>query len=164
MITNGISDTKYAPNEKLTRAQFAVLLAKTLNLPLDSYKGTFKDVNESKAWAYAYIEAANKAGIVNGLADGSYNPDAEIKREEMAAMIVRAVTYKDSSLVKGLELSATFKDDAKIGSFAKHDVYVANKLGIINGRSNNTFDPKADTTRAESAVMIYRALEALKEL
>ena len=164
MITSGKTEETFAPQQKLTRAEFAVLLSRSLNLPMTSYEGIFKDVKESKAWAYAGIEAAYRAGIVKGTLDGHYNPDAEINRQEMATMIVRAVKYQDESLVKGLESDNKFKDDSSISAFAKESVYQANELGIIKGRADHSFDPKADTTRAETAVMLYRMLNVLDEM
>jgi lactocepin len=164
MITSGKTEDTFAPQQKLTRAEFAVLLSRSLNLPMTSYEGIFKDVKESKAWAYAGIEAAYRAGIVKGTLDGHYNPDAEINRQEMATMIVRAVKYQDESLVKGLESDNKFKDDSSISAFAKESVYQANELGIIKGRADHSFDPKADTTRAETAVMLYRMLNVLDEM
>jgi lactocepin len=163
-ITSGKTEDTFAPQQKLTRAEFAVLLSRSLNLPTTPYEGIFKDVKESKAWAYAGVEAAYRAGIVKGSLDGSYNPDAEITREEMATMIVRAVNYEDASLLKDLDGAKKFKDDSKIGGFAKEAVYQANELGIIKGRADNSFDPKADTTRAETAVMLYRMLNTLGEM
>jgi lactocepin len=163
-ITQGKSENSFAPQQKLTRAEFAVLLAKTLKLPTNSYEGVFKDVKEYKEWAYAGIEAAYHAGIVKGSLDGYYNPDAQITREEMATMIVRAVKYQDKSLLEDLAPSNKFKDDSRIGAFAKESVYLANELGIIKGRSDNSFDPKNDTTRAETAVMLYRMLNTLGEM
>jgi lactocepin len=163
-ITSGKTEDTFAPQQKLTRAEFAVLLSRSLNLPTTPYEGIFKDVKESKAWAYAGVEAAYRAGIVKGSLDGSYNPDAEITREEMATMIVRAVNYEDASLLKDLDGAKKFKDDSKIGGFAKEAVYQANELRIIKGRADNSFDPKADTTRAETAVMLYRMLNTLSEM
>ena len=164
MITSGKSETTFAPQQDLTRAEFAVLLSRTLRLPTESYEGIFKDVKESKGWAYAGVEAAYRAGIVKGNLDGTFSPDAKITREEMALMIVRAVKYQDETLLEGMEPSNKFKDDAKIGAFAKEAVYQSNELGIIKGRTDNSFDPKVHTTRAETAVMLYRMLNVLDEM
>ncbi|MFL8938382.1 S8 family serine peptidase [Rossellomorea oryzaecorticis] len=163
-ITSGKSETTFAPQQDLTRAEFAVLLSRTLRLPTESYEGIFKDVKESKEWAYAGVEAAYRAGIVKGNLDGTFSPDAKITREEMALMIVRAVGYQDETLLEGMEPSNKFKDDRHIGAFAKEAVYLANELGIIKGRADNSFDPKVHTTRAETAVMLYRMLNVLDEM
>lgn len=162
-IIQGKSETKFAPNAQISRAEFAVLLARSLELPLKEYEGTFTDVNTSKKWAFAGVEAAARAGIVNGTLDGKFNPDAPIKREEIAAMVVRAIEYKDKEKLKDLEQPNKFKDHGTIGAFAIESVYNATALGIIKGNESG-FNPKNNATRAEAAVMLYRALEQLKML
>ncbi|WP_162497508.1 S-layer homology domain-containing protein, partial [Filibacter tadaridae] len=162
-IIQGKSDTNFAPNAQITRAEFAVLLARSLELPTKKYEGTFSDVNTSKKWAYAAVEAAAKAGIVNGTADGKFNPDAPIKREEIAAMVIRALEYQDKSKLENLDTPANFKDHGHIGAFAIDSVYKATALGVIKGNEGN-FNPKNNATRAEAAVMLYRALDTLELL
>jgi len=163
-ITSGKTDTKFDPQGQITRAEFAVLIARALNLPMDEYQGTFSDVTKSKAWAYAGVEAAYEAGIVKGSSKTTFTPDALITREEIATMIVRAVKYQDEQLFADLDTSKSFADATSIGSFAKETVKQAAALGIVNGREGNLFNPKANATRAESAVMLYRSLEKLNEL
>ena len=160
-MTAGLTDTTFNPEGKVTRAEFAVIIARALNLPVEEYKGTFKDVTTNKFWAYAGIEAAYEAGIVYGKTADTFVPDALITREEIATIIVRAVNYQDASLLKDVDTSKSFADDKSIGSFAKLPVKQAVGLGIVAGRSGNKFDPKANATRAEAAVMLYRALEKL---
>src|SRR5690606_1654394 len=126
------------------------------------YQGTFKDVGSSKAWAYPGIEAAARAGIVAGKTDGSYAPDAPITREEMAVMAIRAVEFQNPSLLKNLGKPHQFSDAKHIGKFAKEATAKAFALGIITGRSGNKFAPKDFTTRAETAVILYRTLKKVE--
>ncbi|MHC8514333.1 S8 family serine peptidase [Sporosarcina sp. ITBMC105] len=161
-IIQGKTETNFAPNAQISRAEFAVLLARALELELKDYEGTFGDVNASKKWAFAGVEAAARAGIINGTADGKFNPDAPIKREEIAAMVIRAIEYKDKEVLKGLDTPANFKDHGSIGSFAIDSVYKANALGVVKGSETGSFNPKNNATRAEAAVMLYRALNKLK--
>jgi lactocepin len=163
-IILGKTKELFAPEAKLTRAEFAVLIARALELELKAYEGKFSDVPASKKWAFSGLEAAARAGIINGKTDGTFNPDAQITREEIATIIVRAVNYADASLLKDLDTSKVFADDASISSFAKLSVKQAVALGIVNGRGGNTFAPKDEATRAESAVMLYRALVKLGKL
>lgn len=162
-ITSGKTETLFNPEGKVTRAEFAVLIARALNLPTEQYKGTFNDVPATKAWAYAGIEAAYRAGIVNGKTKDTFGPDALITREEIAAIVVRAVKYQDAALLTNVDTSKSFADDKAIGEFAKASVKQAVGLGVITGRAGNKFDPKANATRAEAAVMLYRALDKLNE-
>lgn len=160
-IVFGKSTEAFEPESKLSRSEFAVLLARALELPLKEYEGTFKDVRTSKAWAYQRIEAAARAGIVFGKTDGTYDPDAEITREEIAAMMIRAIEYQDASLLEGIDASHKFADAKNVGKHAVEAVAKAYGLGIISGRVHNKFDPKADITRAETIVILYRGLDKL---
>ncbi|MFC5604824.1 S8 family serine peptidase [Sporosarcina koreensis] len=162
-IIQGKTETEFAPNAQITRAEFAVFLARALNLPTKEYEGKFSDVIASKKWAYAGVEAAARAGIVNGTTDGKFNPDAPIKREEIAAMVVRAIEYQNKEKLANLEKPANFGDHGSIGNFAIDAVYKATSLGVIKGNEGN-FMPKNNATRAEAAVMLYRALDTLQLL
>ncbi|WP_075618337.1 DUF4350 domain-containing protein [Paenisporosarcina indica] len=163
-IILGVTKDDFQPDAKLTRAHFAVLVARALDLPVTAYEGKFSDVKTDKDWAYAAIEAAARAGIINGHLNGKFDPDAEITREEIAVIIMRAVKYADSTLLDNLDTSKVFKDANNIGAFATQSVKQAVALGIINGRGGNVFDPQDDATRAEAAVLLYRALNKLGDL
>lgn len=162
-IVYGKTTELFSPDTNITRAEFAVLIARALELPTTSYKGTFSDVPITKDWAYAGIEAAAAAGIVSGKLDGTFKPDAKITREEIAAMTMRAVKYENPDLLDGVEPSHVFADQAKIGAFALESVQYAYALEVVYGRAGNKFDPKANATRAESSVMLYRVLDAFGE-
>ncbi|MDW0116324.1 S8 family serine peptidase [Sporosarcina thermotolerans] len=160
-IVQGKTATEFGANAQISRAEFAVLLARALDLSLKEYEGKFSDVNTSKKWAFAGVEAAARAGIVNGTADGKFNPDAPIKREEIATMIMRAIDYRDKAKLANVEKLGNFGDHGSIGSFAIESVYKAAAIGIIKG-NNGYFNPKNNATRAEAAVMLYRALNVLQ--
>jgi len=164
-IIKGISATEFAPNTPITRAQFAALLVRALGLETEAdYQLVFDDVAKSQ-WYYGEVAAAFKAGIIKGKSATSFAPNANITREEIAAMMARAM----ETAGKGVELTdaqvqeklAKFTDAAKIASWAKSEVAQAVELGIVNGRTENTFVAKANATRAESAVMIKRMYEQL---
>lgn len=163
-ITSGKTTDLYAPNESLTRAQFAVLLVKALNIPIQEYEGVFPDVTEKQAWSVLQIEAANRVGIVKGSIDGKFNPGVSITREQMAAMIFRAIEYKDKSLLKEVDTNHKYIDEASISEFAKDPVAQITELGIMKGKANNQFAPKSNTTRGETAVILYRLLHSLNEM
>lgn len=162
-IVQGKTETGFAPNAQITRAEFAVLLARALDLPLKEYEGKFKDVASSKKWAFASVEAAARVGIINGTTDGKFNPDAPIKREEIAAMVIRAIEYQNKEKLADLVTPTNFGDHGSIGTFAIDSVYKASALGVIKG-NDGKFMPKNNATRAEAAVMLYRALDVLQLL
>lgn len=162
-IIQGKTENNFAPNAQITRAEFAVLLARALELPIEEYTGKFADVTTSKKWAFGAVEAAARAGIVQGTTDGKFNPDAPIKREEIATMVIRAIAYQDEVKLDNLGTVDNFTDHGSIGTFAIEAVYKANALGVINGNNGN-FKPKNNATRAEAAAMLYRALDVLELL
>ena len=163
-IIKGKTDTLFAPTADLTRAEFAALLVRTLALPLKDYEGIFKDADPSKTWAAKEIEAAARAGIVLGLPNNRFDPKAPISRQDTAVMIMRAVEYQEASLLEGLDTTHEFEDNAKISKYASESVSQAYGLGLITGRDGNIFDPQAKINRAETAAVLYRALEKMELL
>ncbi|MFC4777830.1 Ig-like domain-containing protein [Paenibacillus sp. GCM10023252] len=160
-IVEGRSGGLFAPDKAVTRAEFAVFIARGLGLTGDkSAASKFADVNTATTLA-AYIGAASKAGIVQGNPDGTFKPNNTITRQEMAAMMVRAANAAGVNV----QLSSTgaylgkFKDSSRISSWAQTDVAKAVYAGIINGKTTTTFSPATNATRAEAVVMIKRMLD-----
>lgn len=163
-VVKGKTPTKFEPNSKLTRSQFAIMLARALELPKTAYKGTFSDVPESLDWAVHEIEAAAEAGITTG-SNGKFRPYEQITRQQMAAMIIRAIDYIDASVLEGVTNELVFTDAAKIDAYAKEAVDLAAGLGIISGKGEEGakyFDPKNNATRGQAAKVIYYMLENLE--
>lgn len=161
LIIDGHSGAKFDPDKNITRAEFATFIAKGLGLEQDvTTAKRFPDV--SAGTTGAYIGAAAKAGIINGNADGTFKPNSNITREQMALMMVRAMEYAGYNTSMNGASTATltrFKDAAKIQ--AKDTVAKAVKEGIIQGVSATSFQPKGNATRAQAAVMLKRVLAKL---
>lgn len=168
--TGGGTSYKFEPNRNITRAEFATFIAKGLGLSADNAgsSGTlsFPDVSSSDPSA-EYIRAATAAGIINGNTDGTFKPNNNITREQMALMMVRAMEYTGYKMNTGDGASTTlsrFKDAAKIQS--KDTVAKAVNEGIIQGVNVGTgfqFQPAGNASRAEAAVMLKRVLDKLTQ-
>ena len=88
-ITQGTSDTTFAPADDINRAQVASLLARAFDLdPVD--QGPFTDVDTGNVHA-GNINAAFAAGITQGVSDTEFNPDATLRRDQMASLLIRAL-------------------------------------------------------------------------
>lgn len=155
-LTNGYPDHTFHPDKTISRAEFTVMLARALQLEGNEEPLAFTDRNQIGEWAQPAISLAVKAGIINGYEDGSFRPDAQISRAEMAAMIIRALTVEVQS-----NHSTSFADDADIPVWAKGYVAAAAQEGIIRGREGNQFAPNEQATRAEAVVMLLRMLDTL---
>ncbi|PAB59327.1 S-layer homology domain-containing protein [Anaeromicrobium sediminis] len=149
----------FKPDYKITRAEFTQFIVNALKIQLRDYEGAFSDVPKTSGKAQ-YIEAAHRAGIISGTGNGMFEPDRTITREEIAVIITK--TYgKINSPVNTKKVLLSFEDNEKISDWALEYVKSAFYLRIINGRDNGYFDPQGATTRAESAVMIKKLLDAL---
>ncbi|WP_110931028.1 SwmB domain-containing protein [Paenibacillus bouchesdurhonensis] len=161
LIVEGRQGAKFDPNSNITRAEFAVFIAKGLGLEGDEASARrFPDVPSGTTGAY--IGAAAKAGIIAGNMDGTFKPNSYITREQMSLMMVRAMAYAGHDISLNGSSAQTlnrFKDSAKIQS--KDNVAKAVKEGIIQGVSLDTFQPQGNATRAQAAVMLKRVLEKL---
>jgi hypothetical protein len=176
--------TSFMPNDPISRGEFATLLVKLFDIPLN-YEGqrTFIDTMNplnGGIYDYKYIETAARAGIVRGVSSGNmgtaFLPDMSITREDAAVMIARAADLKlstsDSKTLQNLQ--KLFTDADSINIYARTAVEAVTKAGIIEGRENILlegqkqatlrFDPKANFTRAEAAAVAMRILQQQKKI
>lgn len=158
-ILEGRADQVFEPNGFVTRAEFAKLIVKTFNLENASATESFDDVNDSD-WYKPYVASAVKNGIVNGKEAGKFDPNGQITRAEMAVMSSRALLLKGVTLspAKVDEVLKGFKDSSDINVSLKNGVALAASEGIVIGEEGSAFNPNANSTRAQAAVVIYRLL------
>lgn len=150
-IVSGYSDGTFKPNQKLTRAEFAVMLINVLKPQGTGAELAFKDNAKIKGWAADAVTQAVKAGIVSGYSDGTFKPDATITRSEMAVMIAKAMKLDTSA-----GTATGFADDAKIPAWAKGAVKAAKDNAIIGGRSGGMFAPNDTATRSEAVAILVK--------
>ncbi|MEB3884745.1 DUF1565 domain-containing protein [Lyngbya sp. CCY1209] len=156
-IISGFPDGSFRPNENLTRAQHAALLAKAFELTPIREATAFKDV-AIDFWAKMAIERANRAGFLAGFPDRSFRPNQNLTR---AQAIV--------SLINGLKLTGgnpnslgTYTDRAQIPSYATEAIATATDSRIVvNYPSRTTLSPQRDITRAEISAILYQTLVAI---
>ena len=160
-IINGRSNTIFDPNASVTRAEFAKMVCATFGISATPNAAqTFVDVSPSD-WFYGYVQAAAANGIVNGVSETAFDPNATITREQMAAMLYRAIEATGNLAKLPAGTATVFADEAQIADYAKIYVSALNAAGVINGTSATTFEPKATATRAQAAAIIYQFLKAV---
>ncbi|MFS0723852.1 S-layer homology domain-containing protein [Paenibacillus sp. 1P07SE] len=91
-IVRGITSEDFAPNRNITRAEFASLLVRALGIKTDrSASGdVFQDV-AAASWYAKEVEAAFRAGLVQGISVTHFAPEAQITREQIAVMVMNAL-------------------------------------------------------------------------
>jgi 3',5'-cyclic AMP phosphodiesterase CpdA len=150
-IVTGYSDGSYHPNEQVTRAEFATMLAKAFGLK-GSSSSAFSDAKGH--WASEAIAALQANGIITGYSDGTFHPNQAISRAEIVAMLARLTNYVPSA-------SNLFSD--VVTNWASEQINAFANAGIVSGKGNGSFKPNESASRAESVAMIIRLLDKLLE-
>lgn len=157
-LFNGMSETTFAPNGKMTRAMLVTVLWRLAGKPIEG-KLIFGDVKEG-AWYTDAVKWASKNDIVNGIKYGVFAPDMLVTREQLATILYRYAAYRYGSEPAGSADLSGFADHAKVGAWAKDAVSWANSAGIIQGSRDSAgrlwIYPQNSATRAEVAAMIMR--------
>ncbi len=148
----------FLPDAEVTRLEFAVMVARVLNLaPVDEVPG-FTDTDSIPVELQAEVSAAVKAGIITGFPDGSFAPDALVTRAQMAVMLTRALKYARLDTAPG---NKAFTDAAQIPDWARDGILAASRHGLVTGYPDGSFQSGNSTTRAEAVTMLNRLLKAV---
>lgn len=154
-IVKGTSETTFTPEKNITRAEYIVMLVRAFGLTA-KVDGNFNDV-KSTDYYYQAVGIAKKLGIVTGTDNNNFNPGESITRQDLMVLTARALKAAKRLSSEGFaEDLEKFKDVSEISDYALESVSVLVNKGIVNGR-NGLIHPKDDASRAEAAVIIYRA-------
>ncbi len=158
-IINGMTDTSFAPDETMTRAQFAAITVRALGLmPVANDK--FADIAPG-AWYAAYIGTANRYGIVNGVSANRFNPAGTISRQEAATMVARAAMLcgLDTTLSESQTQAvlSRFSDADSVADWAAPAMAFCYESGILDATDSAT-GAKQPIKRCEIAEMLYNLL------
>ena len=145
----GYEDQTFRPNNKLTRAEMAVIMNKKLSLK-NADSNTFKDVANGK-WYTDPILRCVKAGVMTGYSGTQFGTNDTLTREQGAVILAKAFNVAKASG------RTSFADDASISKWAVESVKAMAAKGLISGVGSNKFAPKTPLTRAQMCQIIYAA-------
>ena len=151
----GVSDTRFAPNQALSRAMLVTVLWRYEGSPKQR-PSTFSDVRRGQ-WYSEAVSWAAKNGIVTGVGDNKFEPDTQITREQIATILYRYAQYKQYGTSASASLSA-FSDAAAVSTYAKAPLSWAVAEKLVNGTDGKLL-PRASATRAQVAAILQRYLE-----
>ncbi|UQZ83524.1 Endo-1,4-beta-xylanase A precursor [Paenibacillus konkukensis] len=153
-VIDGTSDTTFEPGSRVTRADFTLLLMRALGLTAQPGP-SFDDVRPADYY-YEAVSAAKALGIVEGQANGEFNPNQSITRQDMMVISARALRAAGKLGAAGdsADLSM-YADKADVASYAAADVSAMTRESLLEG-SGGRIHPLDPTTRAEAAVLVYR--------
>ncbi|MBQ7499740.1 MAG: leucine-rich repeat protein [Clostridia bacterium] len=162
----GISPTEFAPSVILTRAMFVVVLARFEGIDVNDnikYNGAnyFEDIDPS-SWYAAAAGWAYENGIVSGVTDYIFAPNARLTREQMAVMIQKYLRFKKFNLIADYKDALdVFPDKDDISTWAVDSMGWAVSAKLFAG-SDGKLLPMEGVTRAQTCV-ITKALKTLTE-
>jgi hypothetical protein len=160
-IINGTSIDTFSPSEDITRADYLVLLVRTLELTAE-FESTFDDV-EPGTYYYEAVGIAKKLNITTGVGNNRFNPKETISRQDMMVLTARALEKHKNLYTSGeLTVLDKFSDKDDIAGYAINNIATLVKENLIEG-TGDKIQPKSFTTRAEAAVFLYRIYNKLIE-
>ena len=155
------NDGTISPTFKLNGASIG--LTESLSGSAGAYtNASIAAADRTDTWSSDNTEVATAVanGIVNGYADGTFQPDQTISREQMAAILYRYAQYKGCDVSVGEDTNIiSYTDVAQVASYAVPAFQWAVGAGIINGTTASTLSPKGSATRGQVAAILHRYCE-----
>jgi hypothetical protein len=160
-ISNGTTDSTFAPTGNVTRWQMALFLMRQVQthgvaLPAATDQG-FTDIGSHDQATRDAINQLAQLGITQGTGNGNFSPDDAISRWEMALFLVRFVGAIGITTSDGAP-SAAFMDLSAFNSETRDAIDQLVELGIAAGTSSTTFEPSNDVLRWQMALFLTRVL------
>lgn len=156
-ITDKIRDRMNAP---ITREELCEVIMKMYEKIIG--EATYTNTNAFSDTSNPEIYKAYELGIVYGVGNGRFAPKDLTNREQVAAMMYRAVKAINPDADFTTEGAEKFHDENLISSWALESVKFMNKNGLIKG-NNGYVDPKGTTTREQAVLIVLRTYEKFKK-
>ncbi len=161
-VINGTSETTFAPDSTISRAEIAALLMRTLSLLDPNANGGFIDVTSAN-WFYGAAGSAKKHNIISGFEDNTFRGLNVIAKNQIVAVAARTLrqqmNYKTPSDITK-ELSV-YGDNTSVENWAREDVALATMCNLVMKRTDGNFGGTANMTRGDAAIIIKRLFDKL---
>ena len=152
----GTSDTTFSPNASMTRAMLVTVLYRLEGQPAVNGRSGFSDVQYNGYYEDAVTWAADN-GIVNGTSTTTFSPNANVTREQMAAILYRYAQHKKYNTAASSGLNG-FTDHASVSGYAAASLEWAVSEKLVNGSAGKLM-PTGNATRAQVAAILHRFVE-----
>lgn len=150
-LFSGYPNGKFGPDDSITRAQTVQVLYNYCGRTVSS-RSKFSDVAES-AWYAPAVAWANSTGLVSGVGNNAFAPDAPLTREQLVT-ILYAKAGKPK--VNPNQILSPYLDYKDVSSWARDAFAWAVKVGVARGTSDNTLSPQGTATRSQMAATMVR--------
>ncbi len=167
----GMFDGNFYPEDTVTRAEFVAMGVRMLGA--DAETELTGEITDLESWYAGYVQWAYNNSIIpeEMIENGKFNPESEITREEMVAIVINIWKYaKPRTEFEAAELS-DFTDGDDVSDWAKEAMGYAVNKGIIEGFSKESktddefivteLKPKDSATRAQAAVVLNKLYKSI---
>ncbi len=160
-LLKGTGENAFSPDITITRGMLVTILGRMHGVSAEQFNTmSFNDVNGDQYYA-PYAEWARQMGIVAGIGENRFAPDAPITRQDLAVMFYNYTKFSSMGMEKFGEYQS-FNDNGAISGYAMDAIQIFAEADILKGKPGNMLDPKGETTRAESTAILHRFISALK--
>lgn len=160
-LMKGIEEFKFGPDDSLTRAMLVTVLYRAEGEPAVNRSIPFGDLDMSDYYADAVIWA-HQNEIVKGVTENEFDPNGNITREQIAAIIFRYAKYKGIAPEGAWAIKLDYADLSEVSDYAVEAVMYCKVAGIMQGKEDNKFGPQDNATRAEVSAILHRFIESNK--
>ncbi|WP_028988091.1 S-layer homology domain-containing protein [Thermicanus aegyptius] len=158
-VVSGYEDGSFRPNNPISREEFAKMIAVTFSLDLSVTQDVYYSDVPPTRWSYPYILATKEyvTGYYPPKGQPFFDPTANATREDVATALVKIMGLSTE------KYSSHFTDEDDISPKLRKYVNVAADHKLISGYPDGTFKPQNPITRAEIAVLLYRAIKGISD-
>lgn len=148
-LMNGKTNGNFASRDNLTRAEFATIISRMLQLDKYSYEKSISYIDINGHWAEKAIQNVTAAGFMNGYTNNKFKPNSNITREEVAKVLAQLCGKK--AIIEEIEFT-----DINLDRWSYASIKAIAERGIMYGYPNGNFLPTSFITRQEMAVVLQR--------
>ena len=156
-LFNGVEKDLFAPEEPMTRGMLVTVLWRLDGETAPKTATTFTDVDVNAYYADAVAWAA-ESGVVNGIGGNKFDPEGNVTREQIAAILFRYASLKGVDTAARADLTA-FPDAEKTSAYAHDALSWAVAAALVKGTKEGStiyLDPQGSATRAQVAAILSR--------
>ena len=158
-LFQGVTTDTFAPETSMTRAMLATVLWRLENESKPDSSGTFADI-PSDSWFSESVAWAMERGIVQGYGDGTFGPDDNITREQLATMLFRYAQQAGMNTKAAGDLTG-YSDQDSVSAHAQEAMQWAITNDLLDGTDSGTLDPGGSVSRAKVAGIIERLIRLM---
>ncbi|NLA86714.1 MAG: S-layer homology domain-containing protein, partial [Clostridiales bacterium] len=162
-LFSGTSDMTFEPQTPMTRAMLMTVLYRREGSPAVSASNPFPDVPAGE-WFTDAVLWARRNGVAAGYPDGTFRPDTNLTREQLAVFLCNYARYKGFDMARGDSFNLRiFGDAAVIPDYAGEAMKWACSVGLMRGKPGSLLAPKDNASRAEVAAILKRFVEGIED-